>query len=74
MILVHTKELAKQWKDRLEQFLQIDEVVEKRKKDKSIIGQLGGVKKDLLGIVDIAIMQSMFEKDKSVKQIVNGER
>lgn len=72
LVLVHTKELAKQWKERLEQFLQIDEVVKKGKKDKSIIGQLGGGKKDLLGIVDIAIMQSMFEKDKSVKQIVNG--
>lgn len=71
LILVHTKELAKQWKDRLEQFLQIDEVVEKRKKNKSIIGQLGGGKKELFGIVDIAIMQSMFERDKSVKQIVN---
>lgn len=71
LILVHTKELARQWKERLEQFLQIDEVVEKQKKNKSIIGQLGGGKKDLLGIVDIAIMQSMFEKDKSVKQIIN---
>ena len=71
LILVHTKELAKQWKERLEQFLQIDEVVENRKKNKSIIGQLGGGKKDLLGIVDIAIMQSMFERDKSVKQIIN---
>ena len=71
LILVHTKELAKQWKERLEHFLQIDEVVDKRKNKKSNIGQLGGGKKDLLGIVDIAIMQSMFEKDKSVKEIVN---
>lgn len=71
LILVHTKELAKQWKVRLEQFLQINEMVEKQKKNKAIIGQLGGGKKQLSGIVDIAIMQSMFEKDKSVKQLIN---
>lgn len=72
LILVHTKELARQWKERLEQFLQIDEVVEKGKKNKSVIGQLGGGKKELFGIVDIAIMQSMFERDKSVKQIISN--
>lgn len=71
LIFVHTKELARQWKERLEQFLQIDEVAEKIKKKNSIIGQLGGGKKELSGIIDIAIMQSMFEKDKSVKQIIN---
>lgn len=71
LILVHTKELARQWKARLEQFLQIDEVVECRRKNNSAIGQLGGGKKELLGIVDIVIMQSMFEKNKSVKQIIN---
>ena len=71
LILVHTKELAKQWKARLEQFLEINEAVENPKKNKAIIGQLGGGKKQLSGIVDIAIMQSMFEKDKSVKQLIN---
>ena len=71
LILVHTKKLARQWKERLEQFLQIDEVAEKRTKKNSAIGQLGGGEKELSGIVDIAIMQSMFEKDKSVKQIIN---
>lgn len=72
LILVHTKELANQWKERMEKFLQINEVVERRKKNKSIIGQLGGGKNSLHGVVDIAIMQSMFEKDKSVKQIINN--
>lgn len=72
LILVHTRELARQWKERLEQFLQIDEVLKKGKKNKSVIGQLGGGKKELFGIVDIVIMQSMFEKDKSVKQIINN--
>lgn len=72
LILVHTRELARQWKEQLEQFLQINEIAGKQKKKKSIIGQLGGGKKNLFGIVDVAIMQSMFEKDKSVKQIINN--
>lgn len=71
LILVHTKELAAQWKERLEQFLEIDEVIEKRRKNSSIIGQLGGGKNTINGIIDIAIMQSMFEQDKSIKQIIN---
>lgn len=71
LILVHTKELAVQWKERLEQFLQIDEVIEKRRKKSSVIGQLGGGKNTINGIVDIAIMQSMFQQDKSVKQMIN---
>ena len=71
MILVHTKELAAQWKERLEQFLEIDEVIEKRRKNSSIIGQLGGGKNTINGIIDIAIMQSMFEADKSIKHMIN---
>jgi len=71
LILVHTKELAIQWRERLEQFLQIDEEIEKRRKKNSVIGQLGGGKNTINGIVDIAIMQSMFEQDKSVKQMIN---
>jgi len=71
LILVHTKELAIQWKERLEQFLEINEIVEKKRKSTSIIGQLGGGKNTLNGIVDIAIMQSMFEKDKEVKSMIN---
>lgn len=71
LILVHTKELAAQWKERLEQFLQIDEIIEKRRKNSSVIGQLGGGKNTINGIVDVAIMQSMFEQDKSIKQMIN---
>jgi len=71
LILVHTKELAAQWKERLEQFLVVDEVVEKRRKNSSIIGQLGGGKNTINGIIDIAIMQSMFETDKSIKKMIN---
>lgn len=71
LVLVHTKELAVQWKERLEQFLKINESIEGAKKKGSIIGQLGGGKKKTNGIVDIAIMQSMFEKDKSVKKLID---
>ncbi len=71
LILVHTKELATQWKARLEQFLEINEVIDKKRKNSSIVGQLGGGKKAINGFVDIAIMQSMFEQDKSVKAMIN---
>ncbi|WP_242972013.1 TOTE conflict system archaeo-eukaryotic primase domain-containing protein [Haloimpatiens massiliensis] len=71
LILVHTKELATQWKERLEQFLEIDEEIEGNRRKASIIGQLGGGKKSLNGVIDIAIMQSMFEKDKSIKSLIN---
>lgn len=50
LILVHTKELAIQWRERLEQFLQIDEEIEKRRKKNSVIGQLGGGKIPLTGL------------------------
>lgn len=71
LILVHTKELAVQWKERLEQFLAIDEEVQGNKRKTSIIGQLGGGKNTLHGVIDIAIMQSMFEKDKSIKSLIH---
>lgn len=75
LVLVHTIELADQWKKRLEEFLEIDvdieSIVDKRKRKKSIIGQLGGGKNTLHGIVDIAIMQSLFEKDKNVKSLIH---
>jgi superfamily II DNA or RNA helicase len=71
LILVHTKELASQWKERLEEFLEIDEEVQGNKRKVSIIGQLGGGKHSLNGVIDIVTMQSMFEKDKSIKQLIN---
>lgn len=65
LILVHTQALLNQWKIALEQFLVINETLPDlpqkrgRKKVRSIIGQLGGAKKQLSGIVDIAIIQSV---------------
>lgn len=71
LVLVHTKELALQWKERLEQFLLIHETMD-RKRKASIIGQLGAGKNNLNGIVDIALMQSLFEKDKEVKDVIHN--
>ena len=77
LILVHTKELALQWIERLEQFLDINYEVEApvskrgRKKKVGLIGQLGGGKKYLTGKIDVALMQSMFNPDKSVKNIID---
>lgn len=75
LVLVHTRELAEQWRKRLDEFLHIPmEVLQtpgKRRRKKSIIGQLGGGKDELHGIVDIALMQSLFEKDKTVKPLLH---
>lgn len=76
IVLVHTQQLLEQWKERLTQFLTIEEElpadpVKKRgrKKVRNIIGQLGGGKKNLNGIVDIAVMQSLVKGDE-VKDLV----
>ena len=64
LILVHNKALLAQWNERLEQFLEIDEAIEKphgkrgRKKDSSTIGCLYSGKNTLHGIFDIALIQS----------------
>jgi len=72
LILVDRISLLKQWQERLSDFLIINETLPKmaiaagkkrgRKKKASIIGQLGGGKKTLSGIVDIALMQSLSRK------------
>ena len=77
LILIHSTALLSQWKQALEQFLTIDETLPEepkkrgRKKKRQLIGQLGGGKNSLNGIVDIAIIQSLFEgEDKHVKDLV----
>ena len=69
LILVDKVSLLSQWKDRLSQFLFVNETLPEmsnttgkkkgRKKKISIIGQLGAGKNALSGIVDIAVMQSL---------------
>ena len=77
LILVHSSALLEQWKTSLEQFLDIQEPLpvqpkkRGRKKRLERIGQIGAGKNTQCGIVDIAIMQSLFEGNtKEVKALV----
>ena len=69
LILVHTQALLNQWRRSLSEFLIIDEslgalpIKRGRRKERSIIGQLGANKSALSGIVDVAIMQSLLSCD-----------
>lgn len=69
LVLVHTQALLNQWKKALSEFLEINETLPElpkkrgRKKERSLIGQLGGSKNNLSGFVDIAIMQSLISRD-----------
>ena len=69
LVLVHTQALLNQWKKALSEFLEINETLPElpkkrgRKKERSLIGQLGGSKNNLSGFVDIAIMQSLISGD-----------
>ena len=75
LVLVHTQALLNQWKASLSEFLTINEVLPElpkkrgRKKERSVIGQLGGTKNTVAGIVDIAIIQSLISGD-DVKELV----
>ena len=77
LILVHRSNLLKQWRDQLEKFLIINEAPpveytpKGRKRKKSVIGQFSGVKHDLRGIVDVAVMQSLIS-DNEVNDIVKN--
>lgn len=76
-ILVNNKELALQWEVRLEMFLDMtmitDQITETGRKRKQIfVGRLGGGKNRLTGRVDIALMQSMSNKDKSLKELIHN--
>jgi superfamily II DNA or RNA helicase len=72
LILVDRVSLLKQWRERLSDFLIINETLPEmamtagkkrgRKKKTSVIGQMGAGKKALSGIVDIAVMQSLSRK------------
>jgi superfamily II DNA or RNA helicase len=68
LILVDKISLLSQWRERLSQFLKINESPvemldtegkKNRKKNRDITGQVGAGKNNLSGIVDIAVMQSL---------------
>ncbi len=77
LVLVHTGALLSQWKKSLSQFLSIEakapetEKKRGRKKVWSTVGALGSGKNSLSGIVDVAIMQSLFDGD-DVKELVQN--
>jgi superfamily II DNA or RNA helicase len=79
LILVDKVSLLSQWKERLSEFLIVNEPLPEqaatsskkrgRKKKAGIIGQLGSGKDSLSGVVDIAVMQSLSRKG-AVKECV----
>jgi superfamily II DNA or RNA helicase len=77
LVLVDKVNLLAQWKDRLTEFLDINETLPEgpkkrgRKKEKSLIGQIGGGKDTSSGIIDIAVMQSL-SRQGEVKGIVQN--
>ena len=54
LVLVHRTELLKQWQDRLQTFLALDQDA-----SKFVVGTIGGGKAKPTGQVDIAVMQSL---------------
>ncbi len=77
LVLVNRQPLLDQWKTRLSEFLDINETLPElpakrgRKKQRSVIGLLGGGKNNLSGIIDVAIIQSLVHGD-VVKDIVKN--
>ena len=65
LVLVHRTNLLKQWIEQLNKFLVINEVPpieytpKGRIRKKTVIGQIGGTKHNLSGIIDVAVMQSL---------------
>jgi superfamily II DNA or RNA helicase/sugar phosphate isomerase/epimerase len=77
LVLVNRRPLLDQWKTRLTAFLSINETLPElpakrgRKKQRNIIGLLGGGKNSLGGIIDVAIIQSLVHGDE-VKDTVKN--
>lgn len=83
LVLVHSTALQKQWRDSLEKFLLINEEPPVRytktgrvsKKKQNVIGSIGAGENAPSGIVDIALVQSLFENgeiqgEKRIKELV----
>ena len=77
LILVNKISLVAQWKEKINEFLIIDETLpsinlldgKRSTKPRDIVGQLGGGKNNLNGIIDIAVMQSLC-REGEVKELV----
>jgi hypothetical protein len=65
LVLVHTQQLQSQWMESLDTFLDISEeppvrlTPKGRRKKVGVVGEYGGQRKNLSGIVDVAMMQSL---------------
>lgn len=71
LILVHSKELLEQWVDELNRFLVVDEEPPmyetksgRKKRRDSVIGILHGSKNTMTGIIDVAMVGSLYSKGK----------
>lgn len=77
LVLVHTQALLLQWKKSLDQFLDLEYAppetlkIRSRKNVWSATGILGAGKNNLKGIVDIAVMQSLVNRNE-VKELVRN--
>src|SRR3984957_9224938 len=60
LVLVHRKELLKQWVERLQQFLSVD-IVD--------VGTIGGGRRKATGRIDVALIQSLVRKAEVSDQI-----
>lgn len=70
LVLVNSKALAEQWIKALTAFLEFENPPKSaRGKLRSLIGQLGGGKRTLHGMVDVALVQSV-KRDGQVKELV----
>lgn len=74
LVLVPKKELLKQWKEELTNFLTIDEdppqyktKAGKTRLRKNVVGELSGSKNTLTGIIDVAMVSSIYGKNKEYK-------
>lgn len=65
LILVNNTSLVEQWREKINEFLVFENEEEPN------VGQLGGGKKKLTNNVDIALLQSMYRKDKVHESIYN---
>lgn len=71
LILLHSKDLLEQWVDELNKFLTMDEELPlyktksgREKRRDSVIGVLHGSKNTLTGIIDVAMVGSVYSKGK----------
>jgi len=77
LVLVHRQQLLSQWRERLDQFLIINESLPElpqkrgRRREQNLIGYMAAGKDRLSSIVDVAIMQSM-NVDGIVKESVKN--